>query len=169
MTDFILPLTQGRVAVLDWQDRALAKHTWYAYQAKTGVWYALRRTSLAEGCKTFLLHREVLGFCSDDPMVDHIDGDGLNCRRSNLRESDNVRNARNRSGAQKNNHSSGVLGVDWSASSKKWRVRIRVPGRRVHVGYFSDLSGANRARLDAERRLWGVEPRRAAAHQERAS
>lgn len=154
-----IALTQGCVAIVDDCDVHLATFKWHIRRDR-GVIYAVRK--IAETKASVFLHREVLGFGSGDPIVDHMNGNGLDCRRSNLRPASHLLNARNRSGAQKNNHSSGHLGVDlWR---NRWVVRIRVKGKRIFVGSYLKLEEAVKARLEAEATHWGIQPRRASAH-----
>lgn len=86
-----------------------------------------------------MLHRFLIG--SDPPMVDHINGDPLDNRRSNLRVATNAENQRNR-GPQKNNRS-GMKGV--TRNRKGWMARIKVDGKPMHLGTFSSPDEAARA------------------------
>lgn len=49
---------------------------------------------------------------------------------------------------------SGTKGVYWADYAQKWRVEIRCQGKRIHVGYFSDLADAIEARELAEKELY---------------
>ena len=146
-----IPLGENLFAVVDDSDFRLAEMRWSALVTKSGKIYARRRSA----GRTILLHREVLGLGADHPMVDHLDGDGLNCSRENLSLSSNVLNARNRAGAQRNNHSSGHLGVNHHKATGEWEARI---------GRFKKIDDAVSARLEAEKKYWGIAPQRAAAH-----
>lgn len=148
-------LTKGRVAVIDACDAHLAQHNWRVQISPSGTAYALR----VEGGRVIMLHREVLGLPPGrTPQTDHRDGDGLNCRRGNLRPSTPLMNARNN--RPQRNNTSGHLGVSWAKRKRRWRVTL---GRKV-VGMFKTLEDAVEARLAAERAEWGVQPRRAGAH-----
>ncbi len=73
-------------------------------------------------------------------VVDHIDGNGLNNRRDNLRAAthqENMRNARLRK-----TNTSGYKGVCWNKVVKKWQARIWIGGRRTSLGYFDDPAEA---------------------------
>lgn len=75
--------------------------------------------------------------------IDHIDGDRLNNKLSNLRvvtRSQNMFNAKT-----KQNSSSGIKNVQWDNSSQSWRVRVRVNGKRYHVGRFTEIEKAAEA------------------------
>lgn len=47
-------------------------------------------------------------------------------------------------------NTSGVRGVDWMKKNQKWRVRIRFKGKEIHLGLFSTLEAAAKARALAE-------------------
>lgn len=74
-------------------------------------------------------------------MIDHIDGDGLNNRIDNLRESNHKHNAKNRK--VHSNNTSGVNGITWCKTRHKWLVTNRVEclGEVVVVyeGYYANL------------------------------
>ena len=81
------------------------------------------------------MHRQIL----DAPQgvwVDHIDGDGLNNRRSNLRLCSATENARNRRPVP--NCHSRYKGVSWHKRQKKWAVRIGKPKESIYLGSFDD-------------------------------
>ncbi len=68
--------------------------------------------------------------------VDHIDGDGLNNRRINLREVSRQENLKNK--PIYSNNTSGTVGVKWYEPTQKWQVQIDVDGKRIHSGYFTN-------------------------------
>ena len=96
----IIPLTQGKFAMVDIEDADLGTYQWCINSR-----YAARR----ESQKTLFMHRIVLERklhrpIRDAMLGDHIDGNPLDNRRSNLREVTRTQNAWN-SGVQKNNTS----------------------------------------------------------------
>lgn len=148
-------LTQGKVAVLDDEDADLAAHAWYANHIG-GRWYALRRDREDGRVRTPLLHREVWARAHPGeplpPEVDHRNGDGLDCRRENLRAATHADNGRN---APKRAHNtSGFKGVRRRA--RRWASYIRVAGRFHHLGYHDTPEAAARAYDDAARRYFGA-------------
>lgn len=72
--------------------------------------------------------------------VDHIDRNTLNNQLSNLREVDRASNLRNRDKQQF--CTSDYRCVDWNKSDKRWRVRVRVVGKRISAGNFTDEKNA---------------------------
>lgn len=89
------------------------------------------------------LHRLILGLAPDDPRtVDHIDGDPLNNRRSNLRIATVAENAQNQ--GSRGGYSS-YRGVSWDASRGKWIATAMLNGRRTTIGRFVDEDEAGEA------------------------
>jgi HNH endonuclease/AP2 domain len=76
-------------------------------------------------------------------QIDHIDGDGLNNRISNLRPCSNTQNRAN-TGRTIANHS-GFKGVSWSKNAKRWRSTINSGCRQIHLGYFDSPESAHAA------------------------
>ena len=161
-----IPLTKGYVAVIDDEDAELATHSWYAHAMPAkGVVYARRSFPRGYGKRgSILLHRAVMKAGPDDPLVDHRDGDGLNCRRGNLRYATGSENSCNRSGPRADNRFSKYLGVHYRASANIYLAQITVRGKKHHLGCFKTAEEAHAARVKAERELWGVVPRRADIH-----
>lgn len=75
--------------------------------------------------------------------LDHINGNRSDNRLCNLREANNTQNQWN-AGISKNN-TSGIKGVAWRESYKSYRVRIRVNGKQLHIGYFKTIELAKEA------------------------
>lgn len=139
-----IPLSQGKVALIDAVDEgAVSRHRWYAVRHEER-WYAKTRI---DGRETYL-HRLILGFPPE--RIDHKNGDGLDCRRLNLRACTNAENMRNRRGPQANN-TSGYLGVSWNPEKRRWRARLG----STHVGYYVLAEDAARARDAKATELWG--------------
>ena len=85
-------------------------------------------------------------------QIDHINHIRTDNSISNLREVDALGNSRNRSKAS--NNTTGFNGITWNTKLNKWRVRIAVKRKRIHLGYFSNLTEAiaiqNQAKIDYE-------------------
>ena len=77
------------------------------------------------------------------PIIDHIDGDGLNNRIDNLREATIHQNGWN---AKRNaRNKSGFKGVSFNTEKNKWRAAIHVHGKTKLIGYFSTPEAAGEA------------------------
>lgn len=101
--------------------------------------------------KMYLAHRIVMlmcyGFYREGLEVDHINHVRNDNRMVNLRFVTHRGNMRNKSVSSKN--TTGVTGVDFSKAHKKYRARIRVNYKLIHLGYFDTLEEAAAARAEA--------------------
>jgi hypothetical protein len=98
------------------------------------------------------MHRLVLGLNSDKKVfVDHINHNTLDNRKSNLRivtNSQNLQNLRVRS-----NNKSGVRGVCYIKSRKKWIAEVRVDNKITRIGYYDSIGEAENAVIEARARM----------------
>lgn len=154
---FLVPLTRGYSAVIDATDvDAAGRYNWTALVHSAGrsrTVYAIRGATVNRPYA--LLHRflwESWGL-SDAPQLDHVNGDGLDCRRCNLRAATPSQNVCNT--PLRTNNTSGLKGVGWHRRQQKWNARINVNGQRIHLGSFSDPSEAHLVYSEAARRLHG--------------
>lgn len=131
-------LTQNKYAVVDDDDfERINKNKWY--YCTTG--YARRSKYLPKyKSKGILMHREITK-AKDDQLVDHINRDRLDNRKSNLRLVNDSLNGLNRK-TQVNN-TSGYRGVYWSKQKNKWQAVISIEKKRVHLGFFKDKKKAH--------------------------
>lgn len=146
-----IPLTQGRVAIVDAEDyERMARFKWCARRDKHAI-YADRHARDESGKRLSVsMHRAVMG-AGKGQIVDHINHNGLDNRRANLRECTHSENLRNRRSAQSGSVSQ-YIGVSWHNGNAKWCAHIKVDGRPTHLGYFNDERLAALAR-DAAARL----------------
>lgn len=151
----LIPLTPkrlGLVAIVDDCDARLAESKWSVRKGRS-TFYAIRYESKGSGLKKAIkMHREVLGF-PECPAIDHRNGNGLDCRRENLRVAtlfDNSRNARMRT-----DNTSGFKGVYRRNNCTRWAARIRGGAKTIHIGHFATAEDAARAYDDAARRYHG--------------
>lgn len=92
-----IQLTNGKVAIVDDDDYdELVRHRWYAYRDYRShhLWYACRSTGQHKKQKKMLMHRVILGALPGE-KVDHVNRDGLDNRKDNLRLCDNSLNMAN--------------------------------------------------------------------------
>jgi hypothetical protein len=148
-----IPLGNGLFALIDADDVSLVSgHVWcvervgdrsYAkanYKHSDGRWGQIR------------LHRLITA-AQDGFDVDHINRDGLDNRRSNLRiasRSENNMNARLRG-----DNKSGAKGVFWRADRGRWSAYINAYGQRKYLGHFLTKDAAEAARDSAAQMLHG--------------
>lgn len=136
-------LTLGKVALIDDEDaeRVLAcKWTLIAIPRPNKTGYYARRNVQRNGRQhTILLHRFILN-APDGLQVDHINGDGLDNRRANLRLATNAQNHCNMPATQSNPF--GFRGVEAMGSPGKFKARIKVEGQIIRIGPFSTPEAA---------------------------
>lgn len=142
-----IPLTKGRFTVVD--DDVFAILNQYTWQCSFHG-YATRLDY--ETQKHIKMHRQIMNPPSG-MMVDHINGDKLDNRRSNLRVCTAAENSRNQ--RVHSNNTSGFKGVHWDGSHKKWRALIKFEGKKFYAGRFSDVIDAARAYDAKARELFG--------------
>lgn len=123
-----LCLTNGGVAICDEDDfDKLSSHSWFHVFDGNQI-YAARA---GDSGKLIRMHTEIMG---GNP-VDHINGDGLDNCRGNLRFVTNTQNQMNR-GKFATGYSK-YKGVSWHCRDKKWTAKIKAEGRRINLGYFT--------------------------------
>ena len=145
----LVPLTKGLVAVVDQADleAVLAEGKWYALTASPRCVYAARKIRLRGGQRRLLyLHTFLTGW----PLVDHVNRDGLNNTRANLRHATKAQNAVN-SGPPRHGITSKYKGVSWDTSNRRWRAQLCVDGHSRLIGRFVTPEEAARA---YDRAVW---------------
>lgn len=96
----------------------------------------------------FMMHH---GYVPD--FIDHIDGNPLNNRIENLRAVTESQNQYNRS-FQRNNKT-GIKGVSWDKSQKRWKARIGIDGKDILLGHFNNINDAENAVKEARIKYHG--------------
>lgn len=85
--------------------------------------------------------------------IDHINGNRLDNRISNLRVVDRAVNSQNKRCSQANNRSCGLLGVTWNKQHGRWQSKITANKKTHHIGLFDTAEAAHAAYLAAKRVL----------------
>ena len=145
-----IPLTRNYITLIDAIDLDLAEFRWIAkVDKKTGIVYAYRDVQTN---KPLSLHRVILArILGREPerkeYTDHIDGNGLNNRRSNLRVATPGQNQANQKLSKRNSH--GYRGIYFDKRRKRWYAYINVNHKRHHLGAFDTREEAIEARKQA--------------------
>ena len=144
-----IPLTRGKFALVDDEDYGrLSEHKWYFHHSG----YAIRKITVSKKQVIVHMHREVL-MPPIELFTDHINGNGLDNRRENLRNCTAIENSRNQSMAKSNK--SGFKGVSWHKAGCKWRSVIHNQGKQEHLGEFFCIVKAAKAYDEAARKYHG--------------
>jgi hypothetical protein len=124
--------------------------TWFAKKDyKKFYAYSSRRN---EPKKSILMHRLITN-ATDDVFVDHIDGDGLNNTRANLRFATPSQNQHNAGLCSAN--TSGFKGVSYCKRTGRWQSKIKVGGVFKWIGYFPTAEDASDAYARANSEFHG--------------
>jgi hypothetical protein len=138
-----IPLTKGAVAIVDDEDyERLAVYSWRLDDTRASVSYALRG-------RCTRMHREVLG-APAGLQVDHINGNGLDNRKANLRLASRTENARNK-GPVAGKRFKGVCEIEPGV----FRARLGDGHRDVSLGCYRSEVDAARAYDRAAKEQWG--------------
>lgn len=143
-----IPLSKGLVARVDEEDAHLVQGlAWHAVKARATFYAATR-----QGSKTIYMHRLIAGVDTAGfaVCVDHIDCDGLNNTRSNLRTCTRAENSRRRRAPK---DSTGTRGV-WK-KGEKFVAQIGHQGKYIYLGIFKTSEEASAAYQCAAKRLFG--------------
>lgn len=132
--------TGNKFTIVDDEDfKSLSKYKWYVSHS---LKYAYRNKWQEGKNKLVLLHKEILN--NTVSQVDHINRDKLDNRKSNLRICTASENSMNKKRDLKYK-SSRFHGVHLRSDKKKWAASIRVKGRLLHIGSFSNEEEAAKA------------------------
>jgi hypothetical protein len=150
-----VPLTKGYEAIIDAEDaKLIGQWNWHANLGGKNV-YARRKVKKCEvdiEGRYMFLHRELLK-PGTEIHVDHIDGNGLNNRKENLRLVTSHQNCFNRK--INSNSTSGLKGVTWNKKDQRWRAQIRFDGEKIFLGNYKCPNEAYAAYCKASADLHG--------------
>jgi hypothetical protein len=135
-----IPLTKNKFALVDDEDYSvLIEHSWHTIATKNHF-YAARRQG--KNGPYIYMHRFLLGLMPGDSRhVDHVNCNGLDNRRHNIRIITPQNNIRRKRKTTKSK-SSKFKGVSWKQSHNKWEAFISLPKQHLFLGYFDSAKEA---------------------------
>jgi hypothetical protein len=140
-------LTKGKIAFIDPENYAeLSQYRW----SYLNLGYATR----TKNGKKIYMHRQIMNLKDNGKIVDHINGNGLDNRKCNLRICSKGENGRHRIKLPLNNKS-GHIGVYFFKLENKWKSAIIVNGQTIYLGRYDNLEDAIRVRKEAEIKYHG--------------
>ena len=142
----IIKLTQGKYAIVDDEDFEYLNQ--WKWSCAKGTRYAASRINN----KIVYMHRLLMN-PSKGKQIDHINNNGLDNRRENLRIATDSENKFNHKLIKTNK--TGYHGVYWDLQMKKWGVGISLNGKHKALGYFLTKEEAALAYNDAAKKYRG--------------
>lgn len=152
-----IPTTHGLfIAVDDADFEQLSRWNWRLRPHKNrSTWHVVRYERQGGKTITILMARQLLGLRQGDGKIaDHIDFDGLNNCRVNLRvvtPTESMMHTRARK-----NSSSRFKGVCWHKGAQKWLASIQVDKKQIYLGLFVEEEKAALAYNKAAEEHHGV-------------
>ena len=139
-----IKLSRNQVAFVDDEDFEYLNSFKWCYSKR----YAQRTVYDADHKKSCIkMHRLILK-TPEGMQVDHINHNGLDNRKCNIRNVTAIENSQNRAMMPKNK--AGKIGVHYDSTIKKWRTLITVNKKRINIGTFEDVKDAIFARQIAD-------------------
>ena len=144
-----IKLTKGQYAIVDDEDyKKLSQHRWYAHKI-CGIFYARRSITINGKGKSYSLHWAIIGKPPEGLCIDHINGNGLDNRKRNLRFCSTRENSQNTERHRMGN----LVGASRLRGSSLWRSQIKINGKNVYLGLYDSPGKANLAYMSAKNRL----------------
>lgn len=148
-----IPLSQGKVALVDDEDYEwLSKKKW-AYNAQRGCAFRLGWSWDGTHRSSEYMHRTILN-APRGMVVDHKDGNPLNNTRANLRLCSSAQNSRNMKKCRTNT-TSRFKGVSWFKRHQNWSIYIKCEQHKYHLGYSDNETEAAEIYDEAADKLFG--------------
>lgn len=146
----VVPLSGGHVAIIDAVDVPLVAGVNWSASPSRNTFYASRTIWRDGKTEKVILHRLLMA-APADMHVDHRDGDGLNCRRNNMRLATVQQNNLNR-GLRVTNKC-GLKGV--SPQGNRFRSEIQADGTKHYLGLFATPEQAHAIYCETGKSLHG--------------
>lgn len=144
-----IELTQGKQAIVDDLNYEWLKQWKWCINSTGGA----IRVDIRDGKKITIIMSRLILDCPKGLIVDHINGNRLDNRRENLRICTAQQNSFNKKLEMRNQ--TGFKGVCWHSPLNKWRARIKVNQKNIHIGLFESKIEAVKAYNEAAKQYFG--------------
>jgi len=149
-----IKLTRGKYAIVDVEDfERLNKYKWHCTHYGYAVRAEYERSGKGKRQVGVHMHKMVCP-APDGMVVDHVNRNSLDNRKSNLRVATQRQNVWNRKFVRKGGKTR-YDGIRWDKNREKWQVRLTIKGRRESFGYYADEVEAAKAYDEAAKRYRG--------------
>lgn len=146
----LIGLSQNLSTQVDDEDyENLSLFKWSAHKSNNKI-YAIRNAKINNKKVTIRMHAQIMS----SSYIDHIDENGLNNQKSNLRKASKSQNGSN-VGKRQKPCSSKFKGVSWSKQKNKWQVRICIQYKETNLGLFENEIDAAKAYDAKAKELFG--------------
>ena len=142
---------QGHSVLIDEEDYGRIENINWRILNNKGKLYVKKGSRKGRVYKDIFLHRVIMN-APKGTMVDHINGNTLDNRKSNLRFCTIAENSRNR---KRNQSKTGYKGIHYRKDRKKYTAQIRVNYKRHFLGYFDTAEEAYAAYCAASKKYHG--------------
>ena len=145
-----IPLPNGLFAIVDDEDyERCSQFKWHL----NAQGYAIHDSKKSDGARTITRLSRFIMAAPGHLDVDHIHGNLLDNRKSELRLCTRQQNCCNRGKSPTN--TSGYKGVSWHKRARSWTAQIHLNQKKIHLGYFKDILDAAAAYADAAKKFHG--------------
>ena len=151
----LIRMAQPRYAKVDPADyKRLREYEWFTMKGKN-TFYARGRVAISKTGKEKLtsLHQKIIEV-PKGMVVDHINHDGMDNRRANLRAATRAQNIRNRKKFAKSSGSK-YKGIYWKKKTRKWEASITFERKKIFLGCFRNEVDTAKAYDRAARKYHG--------------
>lgn len=129
----VIPVGHLEAKVDDEIYEELINIRWHITKGRNTFYAATNKKEGVRKYRTLFMH-SIINKTPKGMLTDHIDGDGLNNQKNNLRSATHRQNSRNK--APNRNSSSKYKGVYWDKQKSKWKASIRIDGKLISLGFF---------------------------------